>query len=130
MSIFTMTPIHTTEAPQAIGPYSQAVIHNSTLYISGQIGFDPATGAFAANELQGQTHQVMKNIGAVLKAAGLGYSKVIKCSIFLLDMSRFAEVNAIYGTYFTAPFPARETVQVSALPAGALIEISVMAAMD
>ncbi len=124
-----MQPIHTPDAPKAIGPYSQSIIHNGTLYISGQIGLDPHTGHFAADDLAGQTHQVMKNIGAVLKAAGIGYEKVVKCSIFLLDMGKFAEVNAIYGSYFNAPFPARETVQVSALPAGALIEISVLAAV-
>lgn len=124
-----MDTIHTQNAPQAIGPYSQAVKHGDTLYISGQIGFDPATGKFVGEDLQSQTEQVMKNIGAVLKAADLDYGNVIKCSIFLLDMARFSEVNAIYGNYFKAPFPARETVQVSALPAGALVEISVIAAL-
>jgi 2-iminobutanoate/2-iminopropanoate deaminase len=125
-----MENLHTSNAPQAIGPYSQAVKHNGVLYISGQIGLDPSTGKFAAEDLQSQTHRVMKNIGGVLEAAGLGYRDVIKCSIFLLDMGRFAEVNTIYGSYFTAPFPARETVQVSALPAAALIEISVIAALS
>lgn len=124
-----MKPVHTQHAPQAIGPYSQAVKHGNTLYISGQIGLNPATGEFAGDDLKIQTEQVMKNIGAVLEAAGLGYDKVIKCSIFLLDMARFSEVNAIYGAYFKTPFPARETVQVSALPAGALVEISVIAAL-
>lgn len=125
-----MENLHTSNAPQAIGPYSQAVKHNGVLYISGQIGLDPSTGKFAAEDLQSQTHRVMKNIGGVLEAAGLGYRDVIKCSIFLLDMGRFAEVNTIYGSYFTAPFPARETVQVNALPAAALIEISVIAALS
>jgi len=124
-----MEPIHSQNAPQAIGPYSQAIKHGDTLYISGQIGLDPSTGKFVSDDLQGQTEQVMKNIGAVLEAAGLKYGNVIKCSIFLLDMTRFSEVNAIYGAYFKAPFPARETVQVSALPAGALVEVSVTAAL-
>ncbi len=124
-----MEIIHTLYAPQALGPYSQAVKHGNTLYLSGQVGIDSATGKFAGDSLESQTHQVMRNIGAVLKAAGASYKDVLKCSIFLLDMGRFAEVNAIYGTYFEAPFPARETVQVSALPAGALIEISVIASV-
>jgi 2-iminobutanoate/2-iminopropanoate deaminase len=124
-----MESFHTQNAPQAIGPYSQAVKHGQTLYISGQIGFDPTTGKFVGDDLQSQTEQVMKNIEAVLKAAGIGFSNVVKCSIFILDMTRFSEVNAIYSTYFKAPFPARETVQVSALPAGALVEISVIAAL-
>lgn len=124
-----MEAIHTSEAPQAIGPYSQAVIHGGTLYISGQIGLDPLTGKFAGEDLQTQTRQVMANLGAILRQAGLDYRDVVKCSIFLLDMGRFSEVNEIYATYFEAPHPARETVQVSALPAGAVIEISAIAAV-
>jgi 2-iminobutanoate/2-iminopropanoate deaminase len=124
-----MQTIHTTEAPAALGPYSQAVRHGNTLYLSGQVGIIATTGKLVSDGLEAQAHQVMKNIGAVLRAAGVDYSHVVKCSIFLLDMSRFADVNAIYGSYFTAPYPARETVQVSALPAGAQIEISVVAAL-
>jgi 2-iminobutanoate/2-iminopropanoate deaminase len=123
-----MEAIHTSDAPKAIGPYSQAVRHGGVLYISGQIGIDPNTGKFVGPDLDAQTRQVMANLGAILKAAGLDYTNVIKCSIFLLDMGRFAEVNEIYATFFEAPHPARETVQVSALPAGAIIEISAVAA--
>lgn len=125
-----MKALQTANAPQAIGPYSQAVKHGNTLYVSGQIGLDPTTGKFVEGGLSAQTHQVMLNIGAILQAAGLDFKHVVKCSVFLLDMSQFATVNAIYGSYFTAPFPARETVQVSALPAGALVEITTIAALD
>ncbi len=123
-----MQTIHTDRAPAALGPYSQAVKHGNTVYLSGQVGIDPATGKLNNTSLDVEAHQVMKNIGEVLKAAGISYSHIIKTSIFLLDMSRFAEINAIYGSYFEKPFPARETVQVSALPAGAQVEISVIAA--
>lgn len=125
-----MEALHTDKAPAALGPYSQAIKHGNTLYISGQVGIDPTVGKLNNTSLETETHQVMKNIGAVLQNVGVGYDRIIKCSIFLLDMGRFAEVNAIYGSYFKAPFPARETVQVSALPAGAQVEISVIAALD
>ncbi len=125
-----MKSLFTDKAPAALGPYSQAIQHGSILYMSGQVGIDPLSGKLNNDSLESETHQVMKNIGAVLENAGLDYSRVVKCSIFLTDMSRFAEVNTIYGTYFKAPFPARETIQVSALPASAQIEISVVAAMD
>lgn len=125
-----MEALHTDKAPAALGPYSQAVKHGNTLYLSGQVGIDPTVGKLNNASLETEAHQVMKNIGAVLQHAGIGYDRIIKCSIFLLDMGRFAEVNAIYGSYFKAPFPARETVQVSALPAGAQVEISVIAALD
>ncbi len=124
-----MEAFNTKEAPQAIGPYSQAMRHGNTLYISGQIGLDPLTGKFVSESLDAQTEQVMKNLGAVLRAAGADYGNVVKCSVFLLDMKRFPEVNAVYGKYFEASFPARETVQVSALPAGALVEVSAVAAL-
>jgi 2-iminobutanoate/2-iminopropanoate deaminase len=125
-----MEALYTDKAPAALGPYSQAIKHGNTLYLSGQVGIDPTVGKLNNASLETETHQVMKNIGAVLQNAGIGYDRIIKCSIFLLDMGRFAEVNAIYGSYFKAPFPARETVQVSALPAGAQVEISVIAALD
>jgi 2-iminobutanoate/2-iminopropanoate deaminase len=122
-----MQTIHTDKAPAALGPYSQAVKHGNTVFLSGQVGINPATGKLNNASLDAEAHQVMKNIGEVLRAAGLNYSNIIKTSIFLLDMTRFAEINAIYGSYFEKPFPARETVQVSALPAGAQVEISVIA---
>jgi len=125
-----MEAIFTDNAPAALGPYSQAIRHGHTLYISGQVGIDPLSGKLKNDSLETEAHQVMKNIGAVLEKAGIGYSQIIKCSIFLLDMGRFSEINTIYGSYFKTPFPARETVQVSALPAGAQVEISVVAALD
>jgi len=114
-------------APEPIGPYNQATEHNGTLYMSGQVAIDPSTGKMDNADLQTEAHRVMKNMGAVLEAAGMDYSNIVKCSIFLLDMSRFSEVNAVYGSYFSSNFPARETVQVSALPAGATVEISAIA---
>ncbi len=122
-----MKIIKTKNAPEPIGPYNQAVEHNGTLYMSGQVAIDPATGKMDNANLEAEAHRVMKNMGAVLEAAGMDYSNIVKCSIFLLDMSRFSEVNSVYGSYFTSNFPARETVQVSALPAGAAVEISAIA---
>lgn len=95
--------------------------------MSGQVAIDPATGKMDNADLKTEAHRVMKNMGAVLEEAGMNYSNIAKCSIFLLDMSRFSEVNEVYGSYFTSNFPARETVQVSALPAGATVEISAIA---
>lgn len=122
-----MKIIKTKNAPAPIGPYNQAVEHNGTLYMSGQVAIDLETGKMDNADLQTETHRVMKNMGAVLEAAGMDYSNIVKCSIFLLDMSRFSEVNEVYGSYFKSNFPARETVQVSALPAGATVEISAIA---
>ena len=122
-----MKIIKTQNAPTPIGPYNQAVAHNGTLYMSGQVAIDPETGKMDNLDLQTEAHRVMKNMGAVLEAAGMDYSNIVKCSIFLLDMSRFSEVNEVYGSYFKSNFPARETVQVSALPAGAQVEISAIA---
>lgn len=123
-----MKIINTEKAPTPIGPYNQAIEHNGTLYMSGQVAINPETGKMDNADLETETHRVMKNMGAVLEAAGLDYSNIVKCSIFLLDMERFKEVNEVYGNYFTSNFPARETVQVSALPAGAKVEISAIAA--
>ncbi len=122
-----MKIINTEKAPTPIGPYNQAIEHNGTLYMSGQVAINPETGKMDNADLETETHRVMKNMGAVLEAAGLDYSNIVKCSIFLLDMERFKEVNEVYGNYFTSNFPARETVQVSALPAGAKVEISAIA---
>lgn len=122
-----MKIIKTQNAPSPIGPYNQAVKHNGTLYMSGQVAIDPKTRKMDNADLQSETHRVMKNMGGVLEAAGMNYTNIVKCSIFLLDMSRFSEVNEVYGSYFNSNFPARETVQVSALPAGAQVEISAIA---
>lgn len=120
--------IHTENAPAPIGPYSQAVRIDSFLYLSGQIAIDPATGVYTPADAAKETQQVMRNLGAVLDAAGLSFAHVIKTSIFLKDMNDFSKVNEVYGQYFSADFPARETVQVSVLPKDARVEISMIAA--
>ncbi len=119
--------ISTTDAPAAIGPYSQAVIHNGLVYCSGQIPIDPATGEFAGSDIASQAEQVMKNLDGLLKASGSDFSKVIKCTIFLADMGDFTIVNGIYGRFFPENPPARETVAVKTLPKNALVEISCIA---
>ena len=119
--------IHTDAAPEAIGPYSQAVVSNGIVYCSGQIPLKPDSMEFAGDDITTQTRQVMKNLDAVLKAAGSDFSKVIKCSIFLDQMDDFKTVNAIYGEYFTEEPPARETVAVDTLPKNAKVEISCIA---
>lgn len=115
--------VHTNDAPDAIGPYSQAVIHNDIVYCSGQIGLDPETMEFVGDDVSSQAKQVMKNLEAVLVEAGSGFGKVIKCSIFLDDMSNFQTVNEIYGEYFQNDPPARETVAVKTLPKNCKVEI-------
>lgn len=119
--------IHTEFAPKAIGPYSQAVAHGGLVYCSGQIGLDPATMDFAGPSVEAQAEQVMKNLGHVLAAAGSGFDKVIKCTIFLEDMADFAAVNAIYGRFFPENPPARETVAVRTLPKSGKVEIGCIA---
>ncbi len=119
--------ITTVNAPAPIGPYNQAVFAGDTLYISGQIPIDPSTGELNNATLQDETHQCMKNLQAILTEAGLNFSNVIKTTIFITDMKRFAEINEVYGQYFTDNFPARETVQVSALPKFVNVEISMIA---
>ena len=122
--------INTTDAPAAIGPYSQANMANGVLYISGQIPVDPATGNLVEG-VENETHQVMKNLDAVLKAAGLTFKNVVKASIFLKDMDDFAVVNTIYASYLEeGSYPARETVQVSCLPKIVDVEISMIAHQD
>lgn len=119
--------IITPNAPQPIGPYSQAVLMGNTLYCSGQVAIDPATGNMVQDSIEAETNQVMKNVGALLQAAGMDYSDVVKASIFISDMNQFARINETYAKFFTADFPARETVQVSRLPKDANVEISVVA---
>ncbi|TDO21431.1 RidA family protein [Pedobacter duraquae] len=116
--------INTPNAPAPIGPYSQAVAANGFLFLSGQVAINPATGELNQTSLQEETHQVMRNLNAVLLEAGYGFEHLLKVTIFLSDMSLFAEVNEIYGSYFTADFPARETVAVKGLPKGVNVEIS------
>jgi 2-iminobutanoate/2-iminopropanoate deaminase len=121
------TIINTNNAPSPIGPYSQAVQFGNMLFVSGQIAINPATGELDLSTIENETHQVMKNIGAVLTKAGVDFSHIIKTGIFLKDMNQFAAVNEVYGSYFSGNFPARETVQVSRLPKDVNVEISVIA---
>ncbi|TVQ13473.1 MAG: RidA family protein [Balneolaceae bacterium] len=115
------------DAPKALGPYSQAVVHNNMVYCSGQIGLDPASGEFAGDSVAAQTRQVMLNLGSVLRQSGSSFDRVLKCTIYLADMNDFSVVNQIYGEYFEKNPPARETVAVKTLPKSALVEISCVA---
>lgn len=119
--------VSTTKAPAAIGPYSQAIIHNGLVYCSGQIPLDPETMTIIGQDATTQAEQVMKNLNEVLSEAGSDFSKVIRCSIFLDDMGDFGKVNEVYGSYFEADPPARETVAVQTLPKEVLVEISCIA---
>lgn len=119
--------IKTDQAPAPIGPYNQAVKAGGTLYISGQIALVPGTDELLVGNVSEETHQVMKNLQAILSAAGFNFSNVVKTTIFLSDMSLFAEVNGIYGSYFTGDYPARETVAVKGLPKNVHVEISMIA---
>jgi len=114
-------------APAPIGPYSQAILANNTLYISGQIPLNPVDGSLVVDTVENATHQVLKNIFALLAEEGMNEDNVVKCSIFLKDLNDFAVVNAIYGSYFKNIAPARETVQVAKLPLDVPIEISCIA---
>jgi 2-iminobutanoate/2-iminopropanoate deaminase len=118
--------ISTDKAPAAIGPYSQAVLHGQTLYVSGQLPLDPATKEMA-DDVRAQTRQSMKNIAAIVEAAGSSMDKVIRCGIFVTDLADFAAINEEYATFFSGDYPARATVQVAALPLGAQVEIDAIA---
>jgi len=118
--------ISTTEAPKAIGPYSQAIEANGTVYISGQLGIIPETGTLAQG-IELQAEQSLKNIGAILKEAGLTYKNIVKCTVLLDNIDNFKTVNEIYGKFFTEQFPARAAYQVAKLPLGGLIEIQAIA---
>ena len=122
------TIIATEDAPKAIGPYSQAVRAGDTVYLSGQIPLDPKTGALVVGDIRAQTERVMQNLEGVLKAAGLGFGHVVRCTIYLMDMNDFGAVNEVYGRYFPENPPARATVQVAGLPKGARVEIDAVAA--
>jgi 2-iminobutanoate/2-iminopropanoate deaminase len=115
-------------APAPIGPYSQAVEVNGMVFVSGIIALVPGTDNLVMDSIEAETHQVMKNMSAILQEAGLTFDNIIKSSIFLMNMADFAIVNTVYGSYFTANYPARETVQVAGLPKGVRVEISVIAA--
>ncbi|MCQ2621682.1 RidA family protein [Helicobacter pylori] len=119
--------IHSTLAPKAIGPYSQAIATNDLVFVSGQLGIDASTGEFKGADIHSQTTQSMENIKAILKEAGLGMDSVVKTTILLKNLDDFAVVNGIYGSYFKEPYPARATFQVAKLPKDALVEIEAIA---
>ncbi|GAC1396328.1 MAG: RidA family protein [Vulcanimicrobiaceae bacterium] len=128
-AIVTPQRILSEAAPAPIGPYNQAIRAGDFLFCSGQIPLDPATGELVAGDITSQTHQVMKNVAAVLTAAGATFAHVVKTTIYLIDMNDFAAVNAVYGEVFDVNAPARSTVAVAALPKGARVEIEVLAAL-
>jgi 2-iminobutanoate/2-iminopropanoate deaminase len=123
----TFVPISSPEAPQAVGPYSQATRCGDWVFTAGQIPLDPATGEITGATVTEQTERVVKNLRAVLAAAGCGLGDVVKTTVFLTDLATFAEMNAVYSAHFQAPFPARSTIQVAALPKGARVEIEAVA---
>jgi 2-iminobutanoate/2-iminopropanoate deaminase len=119
--------ISTAHAPQAIGPYSQAIKANGFIFTSGQIAIDPATQQLIAGDVAAQTDRVLRNLSEILEAAGSGLGKVVRCSVFLKNMSDFAAMNEVYGKYFTTAPPARSTVEVARLPREVLVEIDAIA---
>lgn len=119
--------INTLNAPAPIGPYSQAVLVDNTLYTSGQIAINPKTNEIVISDIKAETRMVMENLKAVLEAADMDFSHVVKCSIFISNMNDFAQINEVYGSYFTSDFPARETIQVACLPKNLNVEISAVA---
>jgi len=123
----SLTPIQTDAAPKAIGPYSQAITLNGMVFCSGQIPIDPATGNLVEGGIEAQTHQVLRNLTAVLKAAGADLSRVVKTTVFLQSMNDFTAMNGVYATYFSQTPPARSTIEVAKLPRGALVEIEAIA---
>ena len=122
--------ISTDRAPQAIGPYSQAVKVNGFIFVSGQIPIDPVTNDSIKEDITAQTRQVLKNISSILEAAGAGLNDVIKTTVYLKDLKEFGAMNQIYSEFFTAPFPARATVEVASLPKGVGVEIDAVAVVS
>ncbi len=119
------TIISTSKAPSAVGAYNQAVLASGTLYVSGQIAIDPTTGSLVLDSIEGETHQVMKNLGSVLEEAGMSYENIVKCSVFVSDMEMYSRINAVYASYFDEETaPARELVEVANLPKYVNVEIS------
>lgn len=119
--------ITSSNAPQPIGPYSQAVLVGNTLYTSGQIAINPLTNELELNSIESETELVMENIKGLLNEVGMDFTNVVKCSIFISDMNNFSRINEVYGTYFTGNYPARETVEVACLPKNVNVEISAIA---
>lgn len=130
MNAMTRTAIHTDDAPAAIGPYSQAIKHGTQVFCSGQIALDPTTGDLVTGSVEIETRQVLKNLHAVLQAAGANWEHVVKTTIFLRDLADFQAVNAIYAECFETEPPARATVQVAALPKGVAVEIDAIAIVE
>jgi len=123
-------PVSAPDAAKPIGPYSPAIRAGNLLFLSGQVGFDPSTGALVDGDISAQTDQVMRNIGALLKAAGTDFAHVVRTTVFLADMGEFAQMNEVYASYVVDPPPARSTVQVARLPRDARVEIDVIAVLD
>ena len=121
------TPIETTQAPAAIGPYSQGVVVDGWLWVSGQIPLDPETGEVVGSDAATQADRALRNIDAILKAAGSGFDRVVRATVYLTSMDDFQAVNEVYARYFDEPYPARVAVEVSRLPRGALVEIDAVA---
>lgn len=119
--------IATDKAPAALGPYSQAIMVGDTLYASGQVPIDPATGDLSGDTIEVQAKQVFENLTQVLAAAGMDFGNVVKTTVFLTDLANFATVNEIYASYFVQPYPARSCVQIAALPKGSLLEVELVA---
>ena len=124
-----MTPIATNDAPAAIGPYSQGMVVGGLLFVSGQIPIDPATGEFNSDDVVDQCRQSLRNIAAIARAAGTDLDRTVKTTVLVRDLGRFSEINAAYAEFFSAPFPARATYEVSGLPRGAQIEIEAVIAL-
>ena len=124
-----MTPIATNDAPAAIGPYSQGMVAGGLLFVSGQIPIDPATGEFNSDDPVDQCRQSLRNIASTARAAGTDLSRTVKTTVLVRDLARFSEINAAYAEFFSAPFPARATYEVSGLPRGAQIEIEAVIAL-
>ena len=122
--------IYTKDAPEPIGPYSQGILIDKILFVSGQIAINPVTGNLMLDNVHEEVAQIMRNIGAILKAAGMDYSNIVKTTIFLTNMNNFSSVNEVYGSFFKDSFPARETVQAARLPKDVNIEISVTASAE
>lgn len=125
-----MKQVATSDAPEAIGPYSQAIAANGLLFVSGQLPIDPATGGFVSDDPVEQAAQCLRNIQAIAKAAGTDLTNTVKTTILVCDLSRFKEINEVYAAFFGAPFPARATFEVSALPKGAQVEIEAIIALE
>ena len=123
-------PVSAPDAAKPIGPYSPGIRAGNLLFLSGQVGFDPSTGALVDGDITAQTDQVMRNIGALLKAAGADFTHVVRTTVFLADMNEFTAMNAVYGRYVVDPPPARSTVQVAALPRNARVEIDAIAMIE